>query len=296
MTPPEVRLWLRLRQPGEGLPRGTLLSNYILPTTAFGNVGEIDPKALTASLTSTVDKICDGGLVALLTSGDYTLSGFITGQGATVTQTSGLYGSANVGSGIGVSATLASGNFTANSGTLLSNYILPTTAFGNVGEIDPRAITIAANNDTVAAGQPALALTYSLTNGSLVAGDTIAGALTRVSGETPGLYPILEGTLSLSANYTLTFIDGAYTITSTVTPTVVTTPANGSSSSAANSLAIAFEDPANQNSAATSFRTAGGYTPQINPQSTGSLSGEGAPYPDNVCVSSNIRFTTAGCR
>ena len=54
-------------------------------------------RALTAAITGTPSKIYDGATGATLTSGDYTLTGFVAGQNATVTQTVGSYDSANAG-------------------------------------------------------------------------------------------------------------------------------------------------------------------------------------------------------
>jgi hypothetical protein len=64
----------------------------------------------------------------------------VNGQGATVTQTSGTYASADAGANDTVTATLASGNFSAANGTLLSNYILPTSAMG-AGTINQAPLT-----------------------------------------------------------------------------------------------------------------------------------------------------------
>ena len=98
----------------------------------------IDAKPLTASLIGTVEKTYDGTTSATLTSGNYSLVGFVGAQSATVTQTSGTYASPNAGSGIGVNATLAAGDFIAAPGTLLTNYVLPIGASGNVGLIDAK--------------------------------------------------------------------------------------------------------------------------------------------------------------
>src|SRR5262249_20186149 len=55
--------------------------------------------------------------------------------------------------------------------------------------------------------------TYSITNGSLAFSDTFSGSLSRVAGEHVGAYAISEGTLSLSSDYTLTFVSNDFTIT-----------------------------------------------------------------------------------
>jgi hypothetical protein len=80
-----------------------------------------------------------------LSGSNFNVTGWVSGEGASVAQTAGTYASAHVdvngGSGA-VSANLASSQFTANSGTLLSNYTLPTSASGNVGTITPAALTV----------------------------------------------------------------------------------------------------------------------------------------------------------
>ena len=121
---------------------GTLLSNYILPTTASG-AGAIDQAVLTAAIINNPTKTYDGNTAATLTSGNYQLTGFVTGEGASVTQTAGFYDSANAGSRI-VTANLGSSDFTANSGTLLSNYVLPTAASGagTIGQATLSAVII----------------------------------------------------------------------------------------------------------------------------------------------------------
>ncbi|MEP9360906.1 YDG domain-containing protein [Sphingomonas sp. KR3-1] len=118
---------------------GTLLSNYVLPTTASGQ-GQIDPALLTAAIVGTPTKSYDGTAAATLTAGNYTLNGFVAGEGATVTRTAGSYASANAGTRI-VTTSLSSGDFTANSGTLLANYVLPLTAIGT-GLIDRATLQV----------------------------------------------------------------------------------------------------------------------------------------------------------
>jgi hypothetical protein len=53
---------------------------------------------------------------------------------------------------------------------------------------------------------PDPSLTFQITSGSLVSGDAFSGALTRAVGETVGTYAISQGALTLSTNYTLTYI------------------------------------------------------------------------------------------
>ncbi len=119
---------------------GTSLSNYTLPTSASG-AGLIDPKALSAAIVGTPAKTYDGGPAAVLSAGNYSLSGFIAGQGASVTQTAGMYSAPDAGTRT-VTASLAAQDFSANGGTNLANYLLPTTASG-AGLINPMALTAA---------------------------------------------------------------------------------------------------------------------------------------------------------
>ena len=127
---------------------GTLLSNYSLPVTASGT-GTITPLPVTGSIqagiTGNPTKTYDGTTVATLNSTNYVLSGFIDGQGATVTQTVGAYASPNAGPQT-VTANLTGSDFTANSGTNLSNYTLPSTAFGT-GTINPAPLSVSIVGD-----------------------------------------------------------------------------------------------------------------------------------------------------
>ena len=56
-------------------------------------------------------------------------------------------------------------------------------------------------------------LTYSITSGALIAGDTFTGALARSEGEDVGTYAINQGTLLLDNNYTLLFVPANFEIT-----------------------------------------------------------------------------------
>jgi len=84
--------------------------------------------------------------------------------------------------------------------------------------INKRAITITADPQTKVYGDADPALTYQITSGSLVVGDTIVGALTRAAGENVGTYAITQGTLAINDgnggnNYNLTFVGANLTIT-----------------------------------------------------------------------------------
>ncbi|MFM8342076.1 MAG: beta strand repeat-containing protein, partial [Methylomonas sp.] len=100
---------------------------------------KITPKALTAELIQTVEKIYDGTTLATnLTNTHFSIVGWVSGEGATVTKKTASYASpdvaANLGNGL-VSAVLSPTDYSANSGTDLANYNLPTLAKGYVGKI-----------------------------------------------------------------------------------------------------------------------------------------------------------------
>lgn len=123
---------------------GAQASDYKLATnTISGNVGAITPKAISAIiLTGTIEKTYDGGNVAVL-GNHYSLVGLVTADQSAVTLVAGngVYDTKDVGTGKLVtfsSLSLAGGS----SGNASADYsITPTTAFGNVGKIDPKTIT-----------------------------------------------------------------------------------------------------------------------------------------------------------
>ncbi|MEM5316914.1 YDG domain-containing protein [Paraburkholderia sp. JHI869] len=110
--------------------------------TASASIGTITPAPLTVSIVNDPTKVYDGTTSAPLTASNYSFTGFVAGQGASVNQASSVtYTSANAGTGIPVNATFTSTNFVANSGTNLANYTLPTTATGT-GTITPAPLLI----------------------------------------------------------------------------------------------------------------------------------------------------------
>lgn len=80
--------------------------------------------------------------------------------------------------------------------------------------INKRAVSLRADNIFQVYGSAPSALTYTLTQGSLVGADTFAGSLTREPGTTvrAGGYVISQGSLN-NTDYEITFVTGIYTIT-----------------------------------------------------------------------------------
>jgi hypothetical protein len=78
-------------------------------------------------------------------------------------------------------------------------------------EVVKKKITVTADNYSKVAGSADPTLTYKFTP-SLVGSDVFTGTIARASGETAGLYQINQGTLALSDNYDLVFVNGVLTI------------------------------------------------------------------------------------
>ncbi|MDO9129481.1 MAG: MBG domain-containing protein, partial [Anaerolineales bacterium] len=93
---------------------------------------------------------------------------------------------------------------------LSSNYTL--TYVGANFTITPRLITVTANAKSKVYGASDPALTYTFTP-ALVGGDSFSGALSRAAGENVGTYAITQGSLTLSSNYSITFVPANFTIT-----------------------------------------------------------------------------------
>src|SRR5262249_40458458 len=90
-----------------------------------------------------------------------------------------------------------------NYSLVLSNGTLTVTA---------EAITVAADAQSKVYGDADPTLTYQITSGALLPGDSLSGNLIRASGESIGAYAIQQGTLDAGTNYTLTFISTNLTI------------------------------------------------------------------------------------
>ncbi len=132
----------------------------------------VNPALLSAAITGAPTKVYNGTTAAILAPANYLLTGFITGEGAIITQTAGTYNSKDVGTAVTVSATLAPTDFTATGTTLLSNYTLPTLTSG-AGSITPVALTaMIAASDKVYDGTTTAAPVFSITGG-LIGTETV---------------------------------------------------------------------------------------------------------------------------
>ena len=170
-------------------------------------------KAVT-SLTATVkpakdaviEKVYDGTDKATILAKDYVLEGVREGHDVRLTAASAVYNSANVMEAATVKATGL-----ALAGKDAAKYKLQTESIDFVGKITPRPITVTADNVVMPQGSPEPELTYK-TSEEIIEGNTVIGALARISGSEIGDYAILRGTLSFGDNYVITFQEGKFTI------------------------------------------------------------------------------------
>ena len=220
------------RVTGESVNAGTpyvySLSASTLNTTGTGTgvTLTIDKAALTAVLTGTATKQYDGFTNATLSNANYSLTGWAGAEGASVAQTLGAYADPNVANNTAlskgvVSATLNNANFTANAGTDLNNYTLPTSATGNIGVITAAPLTIQVNNTSAFVTQDANTATdqgFSYTgfkNGESAATAlsgsftrTYTGANTPSAGTYTGVYDISATPTATNGNYAITVQKG----------------------------------------------------------------------------------------
>ena len=202
---------------------GTGNGDYTL--TASTQAATITPRTVTASIIGDPSKTYNGSTSATLSPSNFSLTGVISGESFTVTQTAGTYNSKDVYTATTVTASLSAGNFMPGSGTLASDYTLPTTASG-AGNINAALLTVTATNESMVYGGTVPALTYTYTG--LVNNDTSATfsgslATTATSSSSVGDYPITVGTLAATGNYTIgTYHPG----TLTVKPASLTITAN----------------------------------------------------------------------
>ncbi|WP_158543218.1 YDG domain-containing protein [Dyella psychrodurans] len=205
---------------------GSQASDYALASTNANVVATITPATLTASLNGAISKVYDGTTAATLASGNYTLTGVIGSDAVSLNDpTSGVYTTANAGSGINVEV-----SGLAISGHGAGDYVLGNNAAtAALGIITPARLTVTANNASTTYN----AQTYSGGNGvtynGFVGGQTAAvlgGALTY-GGNSQGALNVGSYTLTpsglASSNYAITYDSGTLTVTP-ATLTYVATP------------------------------------------------------------------------
>ncbi|MGE3277324.1 MAG: MBG domain-containing protein, partial [Vicinamibacterales bacterium] len=193
---------------GTGLSlTGSAAYNYTLAMVDVTTNADIWPKQLTPAITAD-SKQYDGNTTATLSS--QTVSGVVPGEEALVSLVVGAanFDTKDVGTGKPVTGTGLS-----LTGTGASNYVLTATTAATTADITPIPITVTADTLSKVYGDDDPALTYTITSGALLGGDTLTGSLTRVAGDDVGSYAIAQGTLGVSSNYILTFVGANLSIT-----------------------------------------------------------------------------------
>ncbi|MBO5959518.1 MAG: hypothetical protein J6Q65_05300, partial [Lentisphaeria bacterium] len=186
----------------------------------------IDKAVVTVNGITAANKIYDGSTTATLNFSGATFGGIVDGDTLTVTAT-GAFADANAGTG----KTVNLSDLTLG-GESLGNYILATTGNQTTANADiaARAISIVVDNVSMFEGKTEPALTYELTNGMLVNGDTIE--LSRVAGTSAGSYAIngykilTQNGSDNTVNYDVTFTPGTFTIEPARRTIIVTTGAD----------------------------------------------------------------------
>ena len=202
-----------------GSGKAVTVTGLLLTGADAGNYSVALPTGLTASITaktitlsglSALDKTYDGSTAATLVGGS--LDGLVGGDSVAFSGQTGAFADKNAGSGKAVTVT----------GLLLTradagNYSIAQPT-GLTASIERRAVTVTADAQHKEAQQPDPALGYQVEaqggNRGLLAGESLAGALTRAPGENAGSYAIQQGTLDDAGNpnYAIAYVGAALTI------------------------------------------------------------------------------------
>jgi hypothetical protein len=188
------------------ITQGTLSAGTNYTITFASNSFTITAKPLTVTGAIAQDKVYNGNNVAAITGA--ILVGVVLPDDVTLAnQTTGTFAQTGVGTNI-VVATLPM----AITGAGIGNYTL-TQPTGLKANITARSLEITATaGQSKKVGEPDPVFAYTITNGTLVTGDALTGALTRAAGETAGNYAIQIGSLSAGANYNISFVSNDFTI------------------------------------------------------------------------------------
>ena len=211
------------------IPSGYTSTNY---TIGYGNgtltINPVNVTAIAGALQGSVSKVYDGNNTATLSSANYSLSGWVGSDGATVTKTSGTYDTATAGTNKTVTVSLTDSDYTLNSGTLLSNYNLPTSISGPVGVISAKPVTVTNTSRATtydgASTYGVLASGAAFTTSPLVGSDNVASVTQTPSGAGVTVAGIAQaGNFGVTAsnavmgvgnanNYSFSYVDSTHTV------------------------------------------------------------------------------------
>ncbi len=186
---------------------GADAGNYVLvdnTATTTATIHRAEISAVTGLQAN--DKIYDGSTSASVDTHAAGFIGLIGEDSLSVLSLQAAFADANAGHGQSVAiSNIVLGGADAH------NYVLIDTTASSSASILPRPVTVSANHQFKLLGQTDPALTWTLSSGSLVAGDPLQGALSRAPGELIGDYTIGMGSLG-NANYAISFNSGVLTI------------------------------------------------------------------------------------
>ncbi|MGU3493333.1 MBG domain-containing protein [Xanthobacteraceae bacterium A53D] len=205
------------------LVNGDTLSGALAGISGTSNVGTYALTQGTLAATANYDVTYQGAsatvtarpITIIATSGQ----SFVYGNAPTLAYTIGGSGLANgdalSGALGGLSGTSNVGSHAITQGTLAASANYAVTYQGASATVTARPITITGNSVSFIYGNGLPTLGYQITGGNLVNGDAIGGGVATLASHTAnvGSYGVTQGTLALSANYALTYVDGSATIT-----------------------------------------------------------------------------------
>lgn len=182
---------------------------------ASGSTGELTVNKATLGNVSggtVTTRVYDGSTLASFDATGATVAGVLSGDTvlADFSNASATFDDAHAGTGKTAYVTGVS-----LSGADAQNYEMASTGSTTHGDITARTVTVQAESTEKALGQADPVLRYSAdaaqgTHG-LLAGDSLAGDLSRVAGEAQGSYAITQGSLG-NPDYLIDFVPGLLTI------------------------------------------------------------------------------------
>jgi trimeric autotransporter adhesin len=116
-----------------GITGSGLASDYVLDASSKNVTATITQAPLTATIIGTPTKVYDGTTMATLAATNYSVSGFIAGEGASINLAAGTYSSMQVSTGNPIIAMLAANEYLPQGATVLNDYTLPLSASGMGG-------------------------------------------------------------------------------------------------------------------------------------------------------------------
>jgi hypothetical protein len=194
-----------------GTEQVDVTENYDITTSA--GILTIQKKELTASVGDYTKTYGDNNPTFVVE-----VTGFVNGE----TRETALDYNAPTASSTATSTTDVGSYDITISGGAAANYSFDY----NVGTlaVNARLITVTSNNKTKYEGHNDPDLTYAITSGDLLGGDSLSVVLVREKGEAVGSYSILKESITISENYAVTYIPGTFVIRST--PSVVSPPSS----------------------------------------------------------------------